>query len=296
LTLTVVLALVSLTGVLVFRGGGKPGANASKGVRVPIRSRGGRTLAGLAAWACMAVLLLPHFIIAWLSFIDHKSWQTELLPHAWTLDNYALLFSSGQKLVPFRNSLWMSALAAVAVAAISIPAAYLIGRRRPGHRMLNLVVMLPWALPGTVIAMNLIVAFNDPWLPLYNTVWLLPLAYFVRNVPLLTRMAAAAFEPFDASLLEAGRSLGASRTHCLVHVAFPLLAPALLASTALVFALCLGEFVSSILLYTMSNIPISVQIAMEWRESVGAAFAHSVLLMALVGATFALARRFSSRS
>jgi len=64
---------------------------------------------------------------------------------------------------------------------------------------------------------------------------------------------------------------------------------------ALVFATSLGEFVASILLYLPANIPISVQINMEWRSSVGVAFAYSVLLMLLVSATFVLSRRFGSR-
>jgi len=154
-------------------------------------------------------------------------------------------------------------------------------------------VMIPWALPGTVIAINLIVAFNDPWLPLYNTVWMLPLAYFVRSIPILTRVAAAAIEPFDASLLEAAQTLGASRWRCLWSIAVPLLAPAMAAGLALVFATCLGEFVASILLYLPANLPISVKINMEWRTSVGVAFAYSTLLMLLVAGAFALSRRFT---
>ena len=156
--------------------------------------------------------------------------------------------------------------------------------------------MIPWALPGTVVAMNLIAAFNDPWLPLYNTVLILPVAYFVRNIPLLTRMATAAISQFDASLMEAGRTLGASRMYCLRHIVLPLLAPALVAATALVFATCLGEFVASILLYSPANLPIAIQINMEWRGSgVGSAFAYSVFLMVLVTTTFLISRRLASR-
>ena len=295
LTLTVVLAAVSLMGVLLFRGARRPHGAASKGVRMPIRSAGGRAAAGVMAWGCILLLLLPHAIILWLSFIDHKAWGAEVFPSAWTFDNYAFLLSKDAAFAPFRNSLWMSGVAAVATAAVALPAAYLIARRRRGHRMLNLLVMLPWALPGTVIAMNLIAAFNDPWLPRGSLILMLPLAYFVRNVPLLTRMAAAAIEPFDATLIEAGRGLGAGPGYCFRHLVLPLLAPALIAAIVLVFAMCLGEFVASILLYTVANIPISVQISIAWRELVGTAFAYSVLLMLLVGAAFAVSRRFSSR-
>jgi iron(III) transport system permease protein len=190
----------------------------------------------------------------------------------------------------------MSLVATLATLVIGLPAAYLIARHRPGGRLLNVVIMIPWALPGTVIAMNLILAFNSDWAPLYNTVWLLPLAYVVRNVPLLTRMAGAAIAPFDATLLEGARTLGASRTYAFRRVAVPLLAPAVVAAMAMVFATSLGEFVASVLLYTPANVPISVQINMVLRGSVGAAFAYSVLLMVLVAATFLFARRFMTRT
>jgi len=296
-TLTVVLAALSLLGVLVFRARKKAAGGASKGVRVPLRSRARRYAATVAAGSCIAVILLPHLTILWLSFVDHRAWHTQLVPTAFTLANYREIFTSGQSFAPIRNSLWMSALAAGACLVVALPAGYLIGRKRPGAAWVNFLVMIPWALPGTVTAINLIVSFNNPKFPLVGTVWILPLAYFIRNVPLLTRISTAAIAPFDASLLEAGQTLGGTRWFCFTRIVLPLIAPAIAAGTALVFATCLGEFVASILLYVYRNIPISVQIAMMWRGAtgIGPAFAYSVLLMLLVAATFVISRRFTSR-
>ncbi len=295
-TLTVALAALSFLGILLFRSRSRPTGAASKGTPAVLRSRGGRWAAGVLAWLCVLILVTPHLTILGLSFADHRTWYEEIFPTAFTLENYRRIFGDPNALAPILNSVWMSAVAAAATLVLALPAAYLIGRRRPGGRAVNFLVMLPWALPGTVIAMNIIAAFNKPWLPVYNTVWALPLAYFVRSVPLLTRMTAAAVEPFDASLVEAGRTLGATRGYVLLHVIVPLLAPAVVAGTALTFALSLGEFVASILLYIPDNVPISVQINLEWRGSgVGSAFAYSVFLMLLVTATFLTARRFASR-
>lgn len=297
LTLTVVLALISLLGVLVFRGRRSVAGTASKGVRRALRSRGGRIAAGVASLCAMATLLTPHAVILWLSFVDHQQWHEEILPTAFTLENYRLVFSDPGAFAPIRNSVWMSALAAGATLVAALPAAYLIGRRRPGGRWLNVLVMIPWALPGTVIAMNLLEAFRDPWVPWAFGVLMLPFAYFVRNVPLLTRMASAAIEPFDASLIEAGRTLGATRAYCFARIVLPLLAPAIVAGTALVFTTSLGEFVASILLYLPANKPISMGIFEAWRGSgIGAGFAYGVLLMVLVSATFLIAQRLGSRA
>lgn len=296
LTLTIILACVSLLGVLVFRNRRRLVATAGKGTPRPLRSASGKALGALFAGVVILVLLVPHATILWLSFVDHSEWFDELIPCSFTLENYVEIFRDPRSFAPIRNSLWMSGVAAAATLIVGVPAAYLIGRRRNGQWLVNLLVMIPWALPGTVIAMNLITAFNDPWLPLWTGAWLLPLAYFVRNVPLLTRVATAAIEPFDVSLIEAGRTLGASRWHCFVRIAAPLMAPALIAGAVLVFAMSLGEFVASILLYLPANIPISVMINMQLRGSgIGNAFAYSVFLMLLVGTAFVVARRFSSR-
>lgn len=296
LTLTVVLAIISLLGVLIFRARQRSAGVVGKGTPRPIHSASGRVFAGVMAWAFVVLILTPHFVIVWLSLVDHHAWHTEILPTAFSLKNYAAIFGDPAYFTPIRNSLWMGFVAAFAALGIGLPSAYLAARNRPGGSLVNLMVMIPWALPGTVVAMNLISAFNDDWLPIYNTVWILPFAYFVRNVPLLARMAAAAIAPFDASLIEAAQTLGASRWYCFRRIIVPLLVPALVAATALVFASSLGEFVASILLYTPANLPIAIQINMEWRGSgVGSAFAYSVFLMILVTVTFLFARRFSSR-
>lgn len=297
LTLTLVLAAIAMLGVLLFRSPKQAYGGASKGAPAPLRSRAGRVVMTMALWGTIGVVLLPHLAILWLSFVDHQAWHTEIVPTTFSVANYMKIMGDPRAFTPIRNSLWMSAVAVAATVLIGLPAAYLVARKRPYGRWVNVLVMIPWALPGTVVAMNLIVAFNenDPWLPVYGTVWMLPLAYFVRGVPLLTRMAAAAIEPFDGAIVEAGRTLGASRPYCFTRLVIPLLAPAIGAAAALVFATSLGEFVASILLYSPANVPISVRINMEWRGVMGTAFAYSVLLMALVTITFATARRFTAR-
>jgi len=120
---------------------------------------------------------------------------------------------------------------------------------------------------------------------------LLPMAYFLREVPLMTRVATAAIQTFDVSLIEAARVLGASPWRAVVRVALPLLAPALLAGFSLCFTSALGEFVASILLFQPSNIPVSVRMYMDWRGDVGLSAAQGVLLVVLMGAALFVARR-----
>jgi len=297
MTLSVVLGMVSLLGVLLFRSRSTGGSGGTKGAPRTIVSPGGKALTGILAWIGILAYLTPHLNILFMSFADHRAWATELLPASFTVQNYVDVFRNRSALEPIWNSLWMSGAAAAGTAVIGLPAAYLIGRSRRGGAWVNVLVMIPWALPGTVVAMNMIVAFNDRWLPLYTTVFLLPIAYFVRFIPLWTRIAAAGITQFDATLIEAARTLGATPRHAFLRIVAPLLAPSLVVATALVFVSCLGEFVASILLYQAANKPIAIQINQEWRGSgLGAAFAYSVFLMVMVTATFAATRRFATRT
>lgn len=293
--LTIALAAVSLCGVLLFRGRRQPGRTAAKGTPRPIRSGSGRVFAALAAWAVVGLLALPHLALLWLSFADYQSWGRELIPLTFTLENYRRLVTHPAAFAPIWNSLWMSGLGMAGALAVGAPAAYLIGRKRPGAGWIGLLTLIPWALPATVVAMNLIAAFNDPWLPLANTIWMLPLAYAIRNIPLMTRMTAAAVESLDGGLIEAARTLGAGPAYCLRRVAGPLLLPAVLSASALVFVSALGEFPASVLLAIAPNKPISVRIAEIMNDSIIVeASAYSVLLMVLVAAVFYITRRFSS--
>ncbi len=144
---------------------------------------------------------------------------------------------------------------------------------------------VPWAIPGTVLAIALATAFSvrAPWMArwvLVGTVVILPLAYLVRNIPIAAGSILAGFRQLDPSLDEAAASLGAGRWRTLRAVTVPLLRPAILAGAALAFATALGDFVTSIVLYTYETRPISIEILSSLRAfDIGTAAAYGVVLM-----------------
>ena len=166
---------------------------------------------------------------------------------------------------------------------------------------MRLLTALPFAIPGTVIAVNLIVAFNESGplsfgQVLVGTFWILPLAYFVRHIPLVVRATTASLERYDDRLSEASADLGAPFRTTFRRVVLPLVGPGIVAGTLLTLVTALGEFVSSILLYIYGNRPISVEILAQLRLfNFGAAAAYSVFLMLLIGAVTVLASRLGGR-
>ncbi len=299
---TVSLTAVALAGLWLIRrvdrrqattGGSKGAAPIPR----PIASPGVRATVVALSWGLAVLLLLPHLTLLLLSFVPIGTWTVEALPPAYTVGNYFSLFTEPERLRPLANSLWMASAAMGMAVGLSVLAGMALRQARGGGRLATVIeslLALPWAVPGTVFAIALATAFSrhSPWtgrVILIGTIWLLPLAYLIRNLPITSRAILAGFRGLDTSLDEAAASLGAGRWRTLRRVTLPLLRPALSAGATLAFVTGLGDFVTSIVLYTYDTRPMSLEILSSLRQGdVGVAAAYGVLLMLLSGIVFAL--------
>jgi iron(III) transport system permease protein len=289
-----VLTIICLIFLLAIELGGRKKVHrtASKGVASkPTLVGKGLTriflMSGVALF--LTLILLPIGTIVLISLAETGSWTLQVIPERYTFENYAKLFSEPQILKPILNSLRMAGVATAANIVFGVAAGLLISKvRLRGTTLLRILTALPFAIPGTVIAVNLILTFNTPsplsaGQVLVGTFWILPLAYFIRNIPLIVRATTAALDGMDDSLVEASADLGARPRMTFRRVVLPLILPGVLAGTLLTFVAALGEFVSSIMLYVYSNRPISVEILAQLRLfDFGSAAAYSVLLMIMV--------------
>ena len=247
----------------------------------------------------LVVVLLPLITIIVISFAREGSWTVQILPAVYTLENYFRLFTDPRVLEPIRNSLAMGLVALVAVILVGVSGAYLItkGVLRRVRTLMDVILTLPYAIPGTVIAVSLILAFNEPnpfsgFRVLVGTFWILPLAYFIRLYPLVVRSTTAALEQLDDALLEAGESFGAGPWRRFRRIALPLIFPGIVSGALLTVISAIGEFVSSILLYTYSSRPISVEILSQLRTfNFGSAAAYCVILLVLILAIVTFSNR-----
>ncbi|MEX2582743.1 MAG: iron ABC transporter permease [Gemmatimonadota bacterium] len=298
---TVILAAVSILflGLMQYYEASRSYTGAGKGTTpgggALTQTRRTTITLSLIASSLTVFLLLPHATVLLVSFVPEGTWTTQLFPPTYSGENYVSLFSDSEMLTPIINSLQMATIATTANVILAFAAAYLIVRRQfRGKTLLGALVILPWALPGTVLAMALATTFsaNEPLAGrflLVGTFAILPLAYFIRNIPLVTRAALTSFRQFDPALEEASASLGASWTTTMRRVALPLVLPGLVAGALLAFVTALGEFVASILLYTHRTRPISIAILSQLREfDFGGAAAYGVFLIALMAIVFLL--------
>jgi len=301
---TVALALVAIVALALIRRteGSDVLVALGKGTaprRRELRRPATRALATVAGWLFAIVLLLPHLTLILVSLVPYGTWTTETLPPHVSLVNYQRLLAEPERLAPLLNSVWMAAASTAVAIAVALAAGALVRRRLPWpwRSPIETLIALPWALPGTVFAIALAATFgvHQPlalrWV-LVGTVVLLPLAYLVRNLPLTGRAILAGFRQIDPALEEAAASLGARRWATFRRVTLPLLKPALMAGGSLAFVAALGDFVTSIVLYTYDNRPISIEIMSSLRvNEIGVAAAFGVILMLVSAAVLGVGAR-----
>lgn len=147
------------------------------------------------------------------------------------------------------------------------------------------LVMLPWAMPASAIAINTINAFNTPtWYTLgyalAGSTALLPIAYFINSIPVMVKTLGVSMNGLNDTYVEASKSLGAGKIQTFIKVVLPILTPGILGGFLMVFIRSLGEYTLSAFLYTASNKPISIAMVNGVFEyKLGLSMAYGTLLV-----------------
>lgn len=291
---TVLLAALSLVALAAFmrteRASAVAGTKGAAARRVHVASPGARAVTLAVGVALSIAILLPHATIVLISVARVGAWTTQVLPPSYTLENYTRLATDSVYLEPIAHSVVMAAVSSVAALVLGVAAAYLVTRYRfRGRSLTTLLLLVPWSLPGTVLAFQIVETYSEPSLmtagaSLAGSVALLPIIYFLRNLPLVLRAAQVNLAQLDPSLEAASRSLGASWLQTMRRVVLPLIVPGAISGALLAFSLALGEFVASIVAYVHANRPISIQIDEAMRQGdLGAAAAYGTILILAVG-------------
>ncbi|GIN62696.1 iron ABC transporter permease [Robertmurraya siralis] len=293
-TQSTILSIVSISFLILMRWyqGRRNFQNQSKGIgvhRTELRSQLAKYLSMAFSFIGVIILMLPILVLVLISFSVDGEWTVQIIPTSYTLQHYIDLFTDERTWRPIWNSLQMSFVATAGNILFGVAAAYALVRMRfKGKVFLDILIMVPWALPGTVVAVNLIAAFSEPNVFSFNqvligTFWILPLAYFVRHLPLIFRSTSAALMQMDESVEEAARSLGANWWYTFRRVVMPMAFSGILAGTLLALVQGIGEFVASILIYSTSTMPLSVAIFQKmYAFQFGTACAYGVLQIVLI--------------
>ncbi len=182
-------------------------------------------------------------------------------------ENFLSVFNnSAGALGALLNSFSLGIGTALITGLIGVLAAYTVVKTKiRGRVAIDTMTILPNALPGIVVAVGLILAWNMPWLPAtpYNTAFVLLLAYCCILLPQPVRYTTAAFQQIGDSLEAAARVCGASGVTAFRRILLPLVFPSLASAMLLVFALASRELVASVVVAPVGMQTIATFI---WRQ------------------------------
>jgi len=140
------------------------------------------------------------------------------------------------KYAPIWNSLWVSILVAIGGASLTLLAGYIVEKKRPkGDQVLYTLSVLPAAIPGTVMGLGYILAFNKPYFLIYGTFWIIIINIIICNFTLGILSSIANLKQIDKSIEEAAVSLGANPITTFTRVVFPLTKTAFFSNMAFFF-------------------------------------------------------------
>lgn len=248
----------------------------------------------LAALFAVCVLVAPLVAVA-LSALTRVAGYAPT-PGNLTLHNFHIAFvETAATQRALRNSLLLAALSATIIMILGSALAYFRLRGRVwGSGVLETLATLPYAVPGTVLALAFILAFARPvfGLRLYNTLWIILVAYLARFLTFGISTANAAFAGVSETLPAAARVSGASWWKAQRDTVFPLIRPALLGGWLFVFVPCLAELTVSALLYSAGHETVGVAVFNLLESGIvspAAALALILMLVALAGSLVAQA-------
>ncbi len=244
-------------------------------------------------WATLTAVI--YCMIMFGGFVE--SWGRD---HSFTLRHYAEAFSittgvhglvwSGAAWNSFWTTLQIAAISAPLTATVGLLTAYVLVRQRfVGKDAFEFGTMLSFAIPGTVIGVGYILAFNVPPIEMTGTGVILVICFVFRNMPVGVRAGIAAMSQIDQSLDEASLTLGARSFTTLRKVVLPLMRPAIIA--ALVFSFVRAMTAISAVIFLVSaeyDMATSYIIGRVENNDYGLAIAYSTTLIFVMLASVGL--------
>ena len=256
-----------------------------------IENPAANTIVHLTAWSLWMVYIIPPILIVLFSFTNASAIASGTISLSdLTVSNYIQVFTSKGAIKPFMVSIIYSAVCTLLVVLALFFVARIIQRHRNWVTVsLEYLLHIPWVLPGTLIALGLLITFSEPQVliagkVLSGTVYILTIGYIVEKIPFTFRILKAAFSGIPANVEEAASILGASDLRVFRKILFPLVIPVATAIAALNFNSLLGNYDTAIFLAHPFYQPLGIFIynatsTDTLNDTTVLTFVYSVLLM-----------------
>jgi iron(III) transport system permease protein len=242
------------------------------------------------------ILVAPTIALLWLSLMPFTQAISFGALRAVTLDNYDAVFHSAFYLDLVWQTLAMSAGSATLVMAVTVLAAWLAVRRRPGAFLLDQLAAVPLVFPGIVLGVAMIQIFLAAPFPIYGTVWAFVVAFAIRYLPYGMRYASSGILQVHPELEEAAGMAGGSQLLALRRIVIPLTRPAIVSGWLFIFLVAARDVSLAVMLASPSAEPVAVAMFDLWGNGQGTELAAfglvwTAMMTVVAGGLYAFARR-----
>ena len=236
---------------------------------------GKRILATVVVAFVALLAVLPQITVVVTSFLKTNG---PLFVKGFSLDSYRAIL--GKLSTNIRNTFTFSVLAIILMMVVGLLLAYIIVRRKGKiASLLDTLVMFPYVIPGSVLGISLVLAFNQKPVILTGTVLIIVVSYTIRKLPFTLRSSIATLYQIDPAIEEASISLGVPPMKTFAKTTAILMLPGMLSGAVLSFIASINELSSTIILYSGRTGTISVAIYTEiFKDGYGTAAALATIL------------------
>ena len=235
----------------------------------------GAVLAHLYIYLVVGISILPQAYVAYCSF---RKTSGQLYVEGYSLDSYREMFTKLANCVV--NTIKIPVVSLIIILVIAVLIAYISVRRRNVLTgAVDMISMIPYIIPGTVVGIAMVTSFNQKPLVLTATMTIMVIALVIRRLPYTIRSSVATLQQIPISIEEAAVSLGSSKLKTFVKITIPMMWSGIMAGAILSWVTLVSELSTAIFLYTARTQTLTVAIYTQIvRGHYGVASAMATLL------------------
>lgn len=267
-------------------------ASALTNLPTPKKLTGARnTIVHAYCYLVVAIAMLPTAVVVYTSFLQTKG---PVFTGGFGLSSYSRVLYDAPEAI--RNSFLFALLAVALITIFSGLISYLIVRRENSvSGSIDLLMMVPYLVPGVVMAIGFVTTFRTSWLDLTGTATIIVMIYFIRRLPYGVRATTNSLRQIKPSLEEAAINLGSPPLKAFLSVTVPLIIPGLIVGALMSFITAINELSSTLILYTSGTVTMPVKIYISVLDGeFGLAAALSTILLVSTGLCVYAVFRFSA--
>ncbi|MBI2347332.1 MAG: iron ABC transporter permease [Deltaproteobacteria bacterium] len=203
------------------------------------------------------IVVLPFLVMLYTSLVTYVHVPGKKTPGLLTLEHYWTNLSDPRTYRALKNSIFLAVVGATLCMILAAIVSYITAKTKTaGRGILEGLTFIPWAFPGTALAIGLLWTYVYIPLPIYGSIWILLIGYITRFLPYGLRSMTSTIVQIHDELQDASKACGAGFLATFRRVTLPLMRPGFIAGWIILATIYVREFSTSIFLYSPGSEPI----------------------------------------